>query len=178
MALIWLTFPQYPIALLPYCVYSVFHVATYTRANLIPVITPPPPAADASSPRPKVNSPLADKIGAFVKEYYDSSMSIVASLEILIWVRVVLSAILFQRRSWMLLACYTAFLRARYSQSSHVQAAFGQLNARVESLVGAQGTPPVARQIWEYVRSAAKNFYEATDMNRYVNGAPAAKKSS
>lgn len=178
MALIWLFSPQYPLALLPYCVYSVFHVATYTRANLIPVITPPPPAADASSPRPKVNSPLADKIGAFVKEYYDSSMSVVAALEILLWFRVLLSAILFQRRSWIIITLYTAFLRARYSQSTHVQTAFAQLTARVESLVGAQGTPPVARQVWDTVKASARQFHDTTDLGKYINGAAPAKKTT
>lgn len=178
MALVWLLSPQYPLALLPYAVYSVFHVATYTRANLIPVITPPPPAADASSPRPKVNSPLADRIGAFVKEYYDSSMAIVASLEILLWFRILLSAILFQSKSWLIFTVYTAFLRARYSQSTHVQTSFAQLGARVESLVGAQGTPPAARQVWDNVKNISRQFRDATDLSKYIGGAGPAKKTS
>ena len=39
MALVWLFSPQYPLAMLPFGVYSVFHVATYSRTNLIPTIT-------------------------------------------------------------------------------------------------------------------------------------------
>ncbi|KAL3953948.1 hypothetical protein ACCO45_011904 [Purpureocillium lilacinum] len=169
MALVWLFSPQYPIALLPYSVYSVFHVATYTRANLLPVLQPPPPAADGSSPR---------RIGNFVKEYYDASMSIVSALEILIWIRVLLSAVLFQRRSWILLALYTAFLRARFAQSSHVQNSVTQLGARVDSLVGAQGTPPAARQVWDGVKSGARQFHDATELGKYVNTAGPAKKTS
>lgn len=179
MALVWLFAPQYPLALLPYCVYSVFHVATYTRANLLPAISPPPAGpADGSSPRPKSSSPLADRIGAFVKEYYDSSMSIVSGLEILLWFRIVLAALLFQRRSWILLAVYTAFIRARYSQSSHVQTSFGQLSARVDSLVSAQGTPPAARGVWDNVKNYTRQFRDATDINRYMGGAGPAKKTS
>ena len=178
MALVWLLSPQYPLALLPYAVYSVFHVATYTRTYLIPVITPPPPATDGNSPRPKVNSPLADRIGTFVKEYYDSSMAIVASLEILLWFRILLSALLFQTKSWLIFTVYTAFLRARYSQSSHVQTSFAQLGARVESLVGAQGTPPVARQVWDNVKNISRQFRDATDLSKYIGGAAPAKKTS
>ncbi|KAJ6444984.1 endoplasmic reticulum protein [Purpureocillium lavendulum] len=178
MALVWLLSPQYPIALLPYCVYSVFHVATYTRANLLPVLQPPPPAADGSSSRAKTSSPLADRIGNFVKEYYDASMSIVSALEILIWIRVLLSAVLFQRRSWILLGLYTAFLRARFAQSSHVQNSVTQLGARVDSLVGAQGTPPAARQVWDGVKSGARQFHDATELGKYVNTAGPAKKTS
>ncbi|KAF4980002.1 hypothetical protein FZEAL_3864 [Fusarium zealandicum] len=180
MALIWLFTPQYPLALLPYSIYSIFHVATYTRANLIPTLLAPKPApeADGASPnrRPAVNSPLADQIGAFVKEYYDASMSIVSSLEILLWFRILVSAILFQSRSWILIVLYTVFLRARYNQSSHVQNSFSQLGARVDSQVSAQGTPPVARQIWQTVKDGAKQFHDATDVGKYVNG-PAKKTS-
>lgn len=182
MALIWLFTPQYPLALLPYTIYSVFHVATYTRANLIPALSAPKPtseaAADSASPnrRPAVNSPLADQIGAFVKKYYDASMSIVSSLEILLWFRIFLSAILFQRRSWILIVLYTAFLRARYSQSSHIQNSFTQLGVRVDSLVSAQGTPPAARQVWDTVKDGARQFRDATDVGKYVSG-PAKKTS-
>jgi hypothetical protein len=178
LALVWLFSPQYPLALLPYSVYSVFHVATYTRANLIPTIAPAKPAADGSAPKTKTTNPLADKIGTFVKDYYDASMSIVSGLEILLWVRILLSAVLFQRRSWILLGLYTAFLRARFSQSSHVQTSFSQLGARVDSLVGAQGTPPAARQVWDGVKGGAKQFHDVTDVNKYVGGAAPAKKAS
>lgn len=177
MALVWLFSPQYPLALLPYSVYSIFHVATYTRANLIPVLQPPPPTVDGA-PSQRVSSPLADRIGAFVKQYYDASMSVVSGLEILLWVRILLSAILFQRRSWILLTLYTAFLRARFSQSTHVQTSVSQLSARVDSLVGAQGTPPVARQIWGNVKNVVRQFHDATDVSKYIGGPAPAKKTS
>lgn len=176
LALIWLFAPQYPLALLPYLVYSVFHVATYTRANLIPAISPAP-AASGDGPRPKTTNPWADRIGAFVKEYYDASMSVVSSLEILLWVRVLFSAVLFQRRSWILIGLYTAFLRARFSQSSHIQNSFSLLGARVDSLVGAQGTPPAARQVWGGVKNGATQFHDVTDLTKYTQGGPAKKTS-
>jgi hypothetical protein len=182
MALVWLFTPQYPLALLPYSIYSVFHVATYTRANLIPVVLPvnAAPAADGAdgAARTKATHPLADRIGLFVKEYYDASMSIVSSLEILLWVRLLLAAIIFQRRSWILLALYTAFLRARFSQSSHVQTSFEQLGVRVDSFVSAQGTPPAARQVWDGVKTGARQFHDVTDVSKYIGGAAPAKKDS
>ncbi|KAK3323783.1 hypothetical protein B0T19DRAFT_213602 [Cercophora scortea] len=183
MALVWLFMPQVPLAMLPYAIYSVFHVATYTRANIIPTFIPPtkisPPAG--ASPNAKVQytqHPLSEAIGAFVKKYYDTSMSVVSSLEILLWVRLLCSAVIFQRRSWILLAIYTAFLRARFAQSPHVRNSFTQLEARVDNLVGAQGTPPAARQIWDGVKGGARQFHGATDVNKYMNGAAAPKKTS
>lgn len=173
MAIVWLFSRQIPLALLPFLVYSVFHVATYTRTNLIPTIQPPQAApAAGSSPgggRPLTkSSPLADSIGRFVKGYYDTSMTLVASLEIFLWFRVLFSAIIFTKGSWILLAIYSAFLRARYSQSSFVQNAVSQGSARVDALVAGQGTPPAARQGWETVKRLARQATDATDVRKYV----------
>ncbi|KUI55057.1 Nucleoporin POM33 [Cytospora mali] len=180
MALVWLFSPQYPIAMLPYFVYSVFHFATYTRSTVIPTVAPPTQATAASpGGKPQVAShPLADAIGTFVKEYYDASMSVVSGLEIALWIRLLLAAILFQRRSWILLAIYTTFLRARFGQSAHVQGSFARLEARIDSFVGAQGTPPAARQVWDGVKSGARQFHSATDLTKYANGAAVPKKTS
>ncbi|KAI0442151.1 hypothetical protein F4803DRAFT_385326 [Xylaria telfairii] len=176
MALVWLLVPQYPLALLPYGIYSVFHVATYTRSNVIPTIQPNKAPAGAGA-KPQGN-PLAESIGSFVKTYYDASMSVVSSLEILIWGRIFLSALLFQSRSWILLSIYTAFLRARFSQSSHVQNSFNQLELRVDSIVGAQGTPPAARSVWEGAKGAARQFYVLTDISKFTGGSGVPKKTS
>lgn len=183
MALVWLFAPQYPLAMLPFGVYSVFHVATYTRTNLIPTIQPAQPIAPAAGASPGAKpatkaNPYADMIGKFVKEYYDASMGLVAILEILLWGRLLLSAITFQSRSWILIAVYTAFLRARFAQSSFVQGQFRQLEARIDNLVGAQSTPPAARSVWDGVKGGARTFHDATDVGKYVNGAPAQKKAS
>jgi len=183
MALIWLFSPQYPLAMLPFGVYSIFHVATYTRTNLIPTIQPPTQTAPAAGASPSgkptyKNSALADTIGKFVKEYYDASMGLVAILEILLWGRLLLSALTFAKGSWILIAVYTAFLRSRFAQSSFVQTQFKQLEARIDSLVGGQSTPPAARQVWEGVKGGARTFHDATDVGKYVNGAPAQKKAS
>jgi len=182
MALVWLFSPQYPLAMLPFGVYSVFHVATYTRTNLLPTIQPPQqiaPAAGASpSSKPTFkNNPTADTIGKFVKEYYDASMGLVAILEILLWGRLLLSAFTFSKGSWILIAIYTAFLRSRFAQSSFVKGQFNQLEARIDSLVGAQNTPPAAKQAWSGVKSGARTFHDATDVGKYVNG-PAPKKTT
>ena len=184
MALTWLFAYQVPLALLPFAVYSVFHVATYTRANLIPTISPVKPSAasqasSSSSPgaaRPaKTNSPLADTIGRFVKQYYDASMLLVASLEILLWFRVLLSALSFARGSWVLFLLYTVFFRARYSQSSFVQGAIAQAGQRGDALVANQSTPPAARQAWFTLKGLAQQAVDATDASRYLGGQKAKK---
>src|SRR5438045_2718227 len=107
MALVWLFSCQIPLAVLPFAVSSAFHVATYTRANLLPTIQPPP-ASTSPGQKPKASA-ASETIGRFVKEYYDGSMTLVAILEILLWFRVFGSALLFQKGSWILLLIYTVF---------------------------------------------------------------------
>lgn len=175
MASIWLFSRQVPLAILPFAVYSVFHVLTYTRANLLPTIFPPPPqaAAAAQSPNskaPKQASAISDFIGRFVKEYYDTSMTLVAILEIFLWFRLLGSAILFQKGSWILMVFYSVFLRARYAQSSFVQGAIGQIGARIDAQVAQQGFPPAARNGWETAKGLMRQVVDATDLNRYLGG--------
>lgn len=185
MALVWLFSPQYPLAMLPFGVYSVFHVLTYTRTNLIPTIQPPQQAAPVSGASPSAKpamkgSAVGDSIGKFVKEFYDLSMGLVAILEIVLWFRLLGAAIIFAKGSWILMVIYTAFLRARFAQSSFVKGQFRNLTARVDALVGGQGTPPAARQVWEGVKGGGRQFHDVTDLGKYVNGTPAApvKKTS
>lgn len=172
MALVWLFSRQIPMAILPFGVYSVFHVATYVRSNLIPTISPQPaPAAAGAKPQA---SALSEAIGKFVKEYYDGSMTLVALLEIFLWFRVVGSALLFQKGSWILLVVYTIFFRARYAQSSFVQDAINQLTARIDAQLANQSTPPAARQGWGTFKNIVRQAADATDIRRYVGGQPGA----
>ena len=177
MALVWLFSKQIPLALLPFTVYSVFHVATYTRTNLIPTLQPVTPTSTASpGGRPVAKqSAIADAIGKFVKEYYDLSMQLVASLEIFLWFRLLLSAIAFQKGSWILLIVYSVFFRARYSQSNFVQGAVTMLTRRIDGLLAQQNIPPPVKQAWETIKGLGRQAADATDVNRYVSGQPVRK---
>lgn len=178
MALVWLFSKQTPLAILPFAVYSIFHVATYTRGILLPTIQPPPPVPAGQKPQA---SALSDSIGRFVKDYYDASMSVVAGLEIALWFRLLVSAILFQKGSWIVLVLYTVFLRARISQSEFVKGMIRQLTARGDALANRQDVPPAARGVWEQVKGGAAKVHDMTDVNRMAQGQPqpaAQKKAS
>ena len=180
MALVWMYAYQVPLALLPFSVYSVFHVATYTRQNLIPTIypgaSPPTTSPGKGSTVPKA-SPMADQIGRFVKQYYDSSMSLVAGLEIALWFRLLISAFSFARGTWVLLLIYTVFLRSRYSQSAFVQNTVYQFSARVDALVANQSTPAPVKQAWVTIKGLARQATDATDMRKYLGAQPVPKKA-
>ena len=173
MALIWLLSRQIPLAMLPFAVYSIFHVATYTRTNLIPTFQPPAdgtaaPGASPSSKPPPRSSPLADSIGRFVKEYYDASMGLVGLLELATWFRLLVSFLTFGRGAIFLFVAYTAFLRARYAQSAFVQSSVRHLTARIDATVANQGTPPALRQAWGTAKRVIRQAADATDLSRYL----------
>lgn len=177
--MVWLYSRQIPLALLPFTVYSVFHVATYTRTNIIPTLSPPKAAPSSTPTSPgaaKSQSPLANSIGRFVKEYYDSSMMLVAALEILLWFRLLLSAFTFSKGSWVLLGIYTVFLRARFHQSQFVQGAFSRGSAHIDQQVQNPNFPPAARQGWDTVKGLGRQVVDATDVRKYLGGATAQKK--
>jgi hypothetical protein len=179
MATIWLFARQVPLALLPFVVYSVFHVATYTRTNLIPTLYPQTPAAagpqsptsaSGTPSRAKPSGPVADAIGKFIKEYYDSSMSLVALLEIFLFLRLILSAVMLARGSWILLVAYTVFFRARYAQSPFVQGALAKIGARGDAALANQAANPAIRNAWEQFKAIMHRIVEATDISKYAKG--------
>ncbi|QIX00715.1 hypothetical protein AMS68_006232 [Peltaster fructicola] len=174
MALVWLFSKQVGLAVLPFAVYSVFHVATYTRGILLPTIQPTPEVPAGQKPP---TSALSDQIGRFVKQYYDLSMSLVAGLEIALWFRLLGAALIFLKGSWIMLIAYTIFLRTRISQSTFVQGMLRQIGARGDALVNRQDVPPVARQVWTQVKAVLKQANDATDINRYVAGPQVQKKA-
>lgn len=159
----WLYSRQIPLALLPFSVYSIFHVATYSRSYLIPTLQPPAPNSGKQPP-------IAETIGRFIKQYYDASMGLVAGLEMALLIRLTLSLLTFSKGSFLLLAIYLSFFRARYSQSVFVQQAVRHLVARVDSSVSHQTTPPAVRQGWDTFKGIVRQAYESTDLKRSDGG--------
>ena len=168
MALTWLFSRQIPLALLPFAVYSVFHVLTYARSTLLPILQPPPQSSSPSQKPPQ--SGTSEFIGKFVKGYYDSSMTLVAILEILLLFRILGSVLILQKGAFLLLITYAVFLRARFAQSTFVQQVFTQVGNRIDVYAADQRTPPVARQVWEQVKGLLHQAVEMTDLKRYAQG--------
>lgn len=175
MALVWLISRRISLAVMPFAVYSIFHVATYTRSMLLPAIHGQSQAAGQGAKTQ--TSGLSETIGRFVKEYYDSSMTLVAVLEIFLLFRLVFSAVTFTKGSWILLGVYTVFFRVRHSQSTFMQSAVTQLTARADGALANQSTPPAVRGIWEQVKGVVRQIADATDVNRFV-AQPAVQKKA
>lgn len=97
-------------------------------------------------------------------------MMLVAGLEILLWIRLLMSAITFSRGSWILLGIYTVFLRARFSQSHFVQNAFQQGAAHIDQQVQNPNIPPAVRSGWDSVKGVGKTAVDSTNPGKYFGG--------
>lgn len=163
MALVWLYSKPIWFALLPFAVYSTFHFLTYIRTNIIPTFSSPTPGSTGANGKPTTQHPVSEAISKFVKQNYDTSMHLVSNLEIFLWVRVLLGALVF-RNSWILLAIYTVFLRVRYAQSNFVRQSFGQLEKRGDALVANPNVPEAAKNAWFQGKGFLKQALDATNM--------------
>jgi hypothetical protein len=164
MALSWLYSKPVFFALFPFAVYSTFHFLTYLRTNVIPTLTPAP----AGAPQPAI----AETISKFVKKNYDSSMHLVANLELFLWARVFLYCLVFQN-SWILLAIYTVFLRARYAQSVFVRDALKGIELRGDALSVDARVPEGAKTGWSIAKTVVKRFGELSDVGKMAGVSPA-----
>ncbi|KAI5309046.1 hypothetical protein KEM55_004210 [Ascosphaera atra] len=124
------------------------------------------------------SSPMIDRITRFIKTYHDASMSLVATFELLLLLRLALTALTFSRGSWVLLAVYALFFRGRYENNMFVQGAVAHWTARIDAALSHQGTPPVVRRAWELGKAYTRRAYEVLDVKRYLGGrAGAARKA-
>ncbi|KAK6350408.1 hypothetical protein TWF718_003600 [Orbilia javanica] len=171
MALIWLfTSPIY-LALLPFTIYSTFHFLTYLRTALIPTLLPTPatptPSSGSTSPQAPKKQPanvVSEIISKFVKTHYDTSMAVVANLELGLWIRLLFGCLIFAN-SWILLIIYTAFLRIRVSQSPFVRQALHQAEAIIDGLVADQRAPPALRNVWASAKDGVRKFGDLTEFD-------------
>ncbi|KAI0082247.1 DEAD-domain-containing protein [Panus rudis PR-1116 ss-1] len=145
LAFFWWSSKPVAIALLPYAIFSLFHALTFTRTTLLPQLLPPgPPATAGGAPTP---NPIAKKIQLFVKSNYNPAMRAVSFIELAIFARVILGALLFQN-SFLAPLIYAHFLRQRYYQSAFTRDAVAYINARADAYVNKPGANPSVVRIW------------------------------
>jgi len=144
LAFFWWTSKPIAITLIPYMIFSLFHALTFTRTTLMPqFLAPGPPATADGPPTPH---PLAKRLQAWVKANYDTAMKAVAFAELIIFVRVLFGALLFQN-SLLSPIIYAHFLRQRWYQSNFTREAVAVSTARIEATVTGQGNPTLTN-VW------------------------------
>ncbi|KAL0091335.1 hypothetical protein J3Q64DRAFT_1709490 [Phycomyces blakesleeanus] len=115
------------ISLLPFALYSVFHVLQYARTNLLPVLAPHKPE-------------LQDQIKTLTTTHYSQAMHLIAQLEVFgVMGRLILGLLTF-RVSLFAVIFYGHFLRMRYFMSTYTRSVIQEAAVQVDK----QLVPPTA----------------------------------
>lgn len=122
-----------PITLIPFVVFSLFHVLTFFRTTIIPLAFPPPlQGTAAGAAAPTYPKQVQTFIQSWVKKNYDSAMRIVAYAELAIFVRLLLGALLL-RNSLLAPLLFAHFLRFRFVMSSFTRQAFTNVQTHLDT---------------------------------------------
>ncbi|KAJ1952642.1 Transmembrane nucleoporin, partial [Dipsacomyces acuminosporus] len=148
LAFYWYTQAPMLVTLLPFVVFSLFHVITYSRSTLIPVffpgVTAEVQAARQAPPNSNVQLSMPARASKFLgdwsSKYYSPALKEVGVWEVAVigsWL--ILGAILLQTP---LLAplFYFQFLRLRYALSAPTRSAFRRVRMQLDKFL----TPPTA----------------------------------
>ncbi|SPO31181.1 related to POM33 - transmembrane nucleoporin involved in nuclear pore complex distribution [Ustilago trichophora] len=162
LAVYWFMSKPIFITLVPFVTFSLFHVLTFLRTTVIPMVfpsaaptpTPTPTAAAAtvnsassSTPATSASAKISKFIQSWVKANYDPAMRFVAYAEVAIFARVLFGALLF-RNSLMAPLFYAHFLRLRFYMSSFTRAAFQHVKNILDAYTQHQSCPPVVRKAY------------------------------
>ncbi|EOQ99641.1 hypothetical protein E3P88_01261 [Wallemia ichthyophaga] len=146
-----------PLTLIPYATFSLFHILSFLKNTVIPLIFPPPPQSNATStdgstpPSSSGAGPSIQKsIGSFVKSNYARAMKFVSYSEMIVFLRLFFGALIFNNALSMPMF-YALFLRSRYVFSPYTRNAFAHVGARIDGLVAPYPQPA---RIW----TQAKGF--------------------
>jgi len=159
MALIWLCSKSISFSLPPFAIYSTFHSLCYVCNTVIPTLVPTsrPNPTPSSGTGLTVQPPLSQCIAKCVAQNFGTFMRMASHLEVLLWARVFVGALVY-KNSWVLVFCYTLFLRVRYAQSSFLRQVFRGLERTANALLTYAGVPACAMNAWNNGKDVCKQI--------------------
>ncbi|CAE6422403.1 unnamed protein product [Rhizoctonia solani] len=137
LALYWLVTKPISLSLVPYAIFSTFHVLTFVRTTVLPKLAPPKPPAREGERQVK-DSPLQRQLHHLVKSQYDPAMNVCAWAELVILIRVFVGVFLFWN-GFIAPIAFAHFLRLRYYYSMFSRNAINAADGHIQNYVN--GTP-------------------------------------
>ncbi|CAO3617045.1 unnamed protein product [Mucor hiemalis] len=117
IAFYWYSYQPITVTLIPFFTFSIFHILTYFKSNIIPLISIPNEKAEQES----IIHQLNQKLQQFTDNYHTTAMCYVAYVEVIgIMGRLCIGVITFQT-SVLALIIFAHFLRLRYILSNYTR---------------------------------------------------------
>ena len=145
----WLLTPVFSLSLVPYILFSIFHYLTYLQNTLLPKVLTQTKDASGKIEENKI----IGMIGRFNAKYNERCMFWVASTELLIEIILILRAIAFYRRSWIMFALFSLFIKIRYELSKYTKTAFAKWRVRMDGIISHPSVPPKIKEIYNLIKT-------------------------
>ncbi|BFZ56371.1 Transmembrane nucleoporin [Savitreella phatthalungensis] len=143
------------LALVPYVIFSLFHVLTYLRTTILPAVDP----KSTSEADNGTAAMVSKRIGIWVKANYERAMQLAARVEVvLLGLRVVLGLVI-RSTTLTTLLVYVGFLRYRFATSPFVRQQFSQVNLVVDHTLADPRVPPAARDAWRTFTNLVSTYF-------------------
>lgn len=150
-ALMWLLTPAFSMSLLPFALFSLFHVLRYVQNTLLPTVFG----------LTKENNTMLASVDSFTRTYNERCMYWVGTTEIAILVVLVFRALLWYPSSWIVLMTYALFIKIRYETSKYTKASFSQCRVRLDGVISHPSIPPVVKSTYNTMK------LKLIDISRY-----------
>ncbi|ORY01094.1 hypothetical protein K493DRAFT_312585 [Basidiobolus meristosporus CBS 931.73] len=128
------------VTLVPFGVYSSFHVVDFVRTAILPTFIPSVNQPTAPGQPKSIFQQVSESIKSFKNVYYEKCIGVISHIEVL----GVMSIIPFLNPSFNLsplaVLFYGNFLRLRYATSPHIRTVFGEIRTRMDKWI----LPPTA----------------------------------
>ncbi|KDN53173.1 hypothetical protein K437DRAFT_253501 [Tilletiaria anomala UBC 951] len=166
LSLYWFWHKPIIVTLVPFVVFSLFHVLTFVRTTIIPMAFPSTPSSSSSSGRAdgtaaQTPPPMPKKVGqviqTWVKGNYDPAMRFVAYSEVFIFLRLLGGAMIL-RNSLISPLLYAHFLRLRFYMSSFTRQAFTHVGDLLDQATKDNRCPPAVRRGYLTARDLVSRY--------------------
>ncbi|CAG8500716.1 6467_t:CDS:2 [Ambispora leptoticha] len=163
LAVIWFFNPPIFVTPIPYATFSLFHLITYFRSNIIPTFVPAaaPSAINSDLPAPgnaKIFIEISKGIQNLVLKNYEAAMRTVSFVEVVVITISLLTYFLTFKIRLATLLIYLIFLRFRYHMNPYTKDAFSNVRQQLDVWL----LPPTAdARIPPYVTKAYRHLQTA-----------------
>ncbi|SCU99949.1 LANO_0F04478g1_1 [Lachancea nothofagi CBS 11611] len=159
IALMWFLTPRLTVTMVPYVVFSFFHFLTYLKSVILPQVFEIGP-----------DSRLSTIIDRFIRENNDRSMVWSSFSELVCVIVVLVRALLWYPRSWIVAVVYCLFIKIRYETSPYTRSGIKRWEVRLDGLMSHPGVPVALKNGYVHFKN---NVRELRKYN--LSGTPPAK---